>query len=788
MLLALLTFLPLPLLAHASGIRSVYSSALNPAAFSLQGAVVETALNLSWAPLPFPSAFGALFTATLAPPLPGKPTYFRVTYGATSASSHPGAFLKLWCDDHFLVNSQTNAANTSVNGYYPLTLAPGGSRLRVEYAAIGDQAFVQLFTGPTDAGPWALVPSSLLTPILTPAEDTYQEARSVEEAGWNTWDSEDMLSSVLLPSGLAFPLSFSDAKTGKVTSRVGFSCTGPRAGLHSARGAYTEVEALDLEGGAATVKVESATTASGDLIVLVTTLSALRAQDVVVVATAANALPFSACTVASSPSALGMKCAGGPTVTLRPLAGSTAAAAAASGGDFISLPLPPVGGSVAFSTAAQPPTLAQAQAVVAARREELLALFASYSPVGGVNETFAGLYTSMAWTAVYSHTQGIVNGEFGRSEKLYEWDTLFASVLGIHVDRWMAYNNIIRIAKGAVPDGFFPGFIDDEFGEVDNAKPQVAALALARVFGAFKEAWVVELVIDAMAKYNAWWPKARMVQGLVAPGSLLNPQLSSIERAGHNSLQAAKWETGLDNSPLYDTATYNATSGLMSQWDVGMHALLIADAQALVALAQAIGRSDLVPDLSSRAAAALARLEAELWCEEAGVYLNKDYVTGAWVKTTGPPNLYPLLAGAPTLARVEGMLQRYLLNASEWCGGPPCLYGPPSISRADPAFREQNYWRGRVWGPMNYLLWVGLQQYSSSGSPIVAQAAAALATQSKNTFLVEWLKNRRVMENYGALDGTGCETASNANPFYHWGALTAAVFLEHLNLTHYAPL
>ena len=34
------------------------------------------------------------------------------------------------------------------------------------------------------------------------------------------------------------------------------------------------------------------------------------------------------------------------------------------------------------------------------------------------------------------------------------------------------------------------------------------------------------------------------------------------------------------------------------------------------------------------------------------------------------------------------------------------------------------------------------------------------------------------MENYNGIDGSGCETANNANPFYHWGALTALVAVE----------
>lgn len=762
--------------ALGDGIRGVYRAAVNPAPFSLNGAVIDPALDLAWSPLPFPSAFGVLWTGTLLPPLPGQPTWFSVSFGATAASA-PGALFKLWVDDHLLVHAQTNSANHSVLGYYPLLIPASGSRLRGEFAALGEAAFARLLSAPTASGPWTPVPSALLAPTQSAAEDAYQQRRSAEEAGWGTWDSGDMLSSVLLPSGLAFPLAFKDAQSGRVTRQVGFSCAGPRAGLHSARGNYTEIEALELEGGAATVRVETATTDGGDLVILVTTLSAPRAQGVTVVASASNMLPFSACAASAAPNALRMACAGERAVTLRPVA---AAAAPAPGA--LALPLPPAGGSLAFTTAAQPMTLAQAVAVVAAQRQALLALFAPYDAGQQLNETFAGLYTSIAWTAVYSPTQGIVNGEFGRSAQLYEWDTLLAGVLSSRVDPWLAYSAIIRIAKGATPEGFFPGYILDEYGEVDNAKPPVGALALARVFKAFGEAWVVELVIDALAKFNAWWPRARMVQGLVAPGSVLDPLLQPIERAGHSSLQAAKWETGLDNSPLYDTASFNASSGLMSQWDVGMHALVIADALALVDLAQAIGRTDLVPDLAARAAAASARMEEELWCEDAGAYLNRDYVTGEWVRTTGPPNLYPLIAGGVSLARVEGMLERYYLNASEWCGGPECLYGPPSISRANPAFKQQNYWRGRVWGPMNFLLWLGLGRYQGAGSPTVAKALAGLAAQSKNTFLVEWLKNHRVMENYGALDGTGCETAGNANPFYHWGALTALVAIEHAEM------
>jgi putative isomerase len=766
------------LLARATfaGVLAVFGPNPNPSSFPLGGAVTAPSLSFSWptnASRPVPGPFGALFLGTVFPPSPA-PVWFAAAFG-----SSVGSFLRLWIDDHFLINAQ--ARNGSAIGYYPLVLRPGGSLLRVEFAAIGEAPFVSIQWGPTGAGPWSSVPPTLLSPSLPPAEAAYQNARAAEEVGWNTWASGDMLASVQLPSGLSFTLSFYDARARRATARVNMACAGVRVGLHAARGNYTEIESLDLDGGAASVRVETALTPSGDLVLSITTLpGSQRPGDVMVLVAGGNALPFSACDVDASPATaagggLTVACWGAPPVTLRP---SPPGAANASGGATLALPLPPPGAAAALSTAPAPLPLGAALAVVATRRAELLALFAPWGARDGMNETFAGLFTAVAWTAVYSPTQGVVNGEFGRSERLYEWDTLLAGALAARVDRWMAFNNIIRVAKGAVPAGFFPGFIENEFGEVDNSKPQVGALALQVVFARFGEAWVVELVIDALARFNGWWARARMVGGIVAPGSLLDSDLAPIEHASHDNLQAAKWETGLDNSPLYDAATYNASSGLMSQWDVGMHALLIADARAAAALAGAVGRSDLVPALNATAAAAAARMEAELWCEEAGAYLNKDYVTGAWVKTTGPPNAYPLLTGVPSAQRVKKFLDRYYFNASEWCGDPKdCAFGLPSISRADPAFKDQDYWRGRAWGPMNWLVWQALEVYAGA-VPRAADAVRALAAQGNNTFLGQWLKNRHVMENYNAIDGTGCETAKNANPFYHWGALTALVAVE----------
>ncbi len=56
------------------------------------------------------------------------------------------------------------------------------------------------------------------------------------------------------------------------------------------------------------------------------------------------------------------------------------------------------------------------------------------------------------------------------------------------------------------------------------------------------------------------------------------------------------------------------------------------------------------------------------------------------------------------------MIEKHLLNPEEFAGE----WVIPSIARNDPAFKDQDYWRGRIWGPMNYLVYLGLDQYDDA--------------------------------------------------------------------------
>lgn len=85
---------------------------------------------------------------------------------------------------------------------------------------------------------------------------------------------------------------------------------------------------------------------------------------------------------------------------------------------------------------------------------------------------------------------------------------------------------------------------------------------------------------------------------------------------------------------------------------------------------------------------------------------------------------------------------------------------------------DQDYWRGRVWAPMNFLTYLAFERRG------LKEACRDLAEKSLRIFEPEWKENRHVHENYNAITGEGCDVPSS-DKFYHWGALLTKIALRH---------
>jgi neutral trehalase len=382
--------------------------------------------------------------------------------------------------------------------------------------------------------------------------------------------------------------------------------------------------------------------------------------------------------------------------------------------------------------------------------------------------------TTLGWDTIYDPEKHRVISPVSRvwsvgwgGYVLFDWDTFFAATMASFGDKDLAYANALEMLNEETPQGFVPNYARaGNWKSADRSEPPVGAITVLGLYKKFHDRWFLQDAFEPLLKWNRWWAEHRDLDGYLTWGSDPENQPRNLDDSSAGTWQGAIYESGLDNSPMYDGTTYNKQSHLLEYADVGLMSMYVADCDALVEIANALDMPAEAKELKERGERYRAKL-ATMWNEEADIFLNKDLHTGKPVLRLSPSNLYPLLAHAATPEQAKTMIEKHLLNPTEFWGE----WVIPSIARNDPAFADQQYWRGRIWGPMNYLVYLGLRNYGD------AATRKEFADRSYKLFLKEWTDKGHVHENYNAASGTG-DDVSSRDRFYHWGALLG--YVEYL--------
>ena len=333
--------------------------------------------------------------------------------------------------------------------------------------------------------------------------------------------------------------------------------------------------------------------------------------------------------------------------------------------------------------------------------------------------------------------------------------------------------NAIAITHEMTEEGLVPNFAQaNGFASRDRSEPPVGAWVCREIYRAHRARWFLEEVYPNLSTWNRWWWKARRNNGnLLSWGSTpYEPTCDAYwEKSGVNERFGASLESGLDNSPMYDDVPFDRERHVLQMWDVGLNGLYVADCEALADIADELGRSAEGKELRQRADTVRGAMSAELWDGKTGLFLNKRVDTGELSPRISPTNFYALLARAATPDQAEQMIREHFYNPAEFWGE----WVLPSISRNDPAYTEQSYWRGRVWGPMNFLTYISLRCYG------LDQARKDLAGKSKALLLKNWCAYGHVLENYNAEtgDNTVAPGKMGGDSFYYWGGLLGTIAL-----------
>ncbi len=592
--------------------------------------------------------------------------------------------------------------------------------------------------------------------------------------GWNTWSANSVLAHVYRPDGFALTLGMKSAGIGHMYQNSFFQANQTarrpetvRLGPHSDDGSYTELTVeLNTSGSPDSNNVALVQSAAdnGEEYILVTVQkrAKLRAEHLIVETGYYWNRPGSVRREGAVLRAQSGR-AGGRTFEVRTTAAEVGDPFVTVGTPYLSMALE---GRFAIYTGSQK-TLDQVAAIVAAHRDAHLKRLADY---GAAKDVFTAMQTILGWNLTYDPENDRAISPVSRlwsagwgGYVLFDWDTYFASFLYGTYNRDLAFANAVEVTKGITGRGFVPNCASAyNIQSDDRSQPPVGSLMVLEIYKRHKEAWFLAEVYDELLRWNRWWPTARDSNGLLAWGSDDVPQL--VDGTYHN-FQAALFESGLDNSPMYDGVPFNPRTNRLEMADVGLNALYVADCQALAEIAAILGKPEDARELRMRGSRYAASLNT-LWDEKSGMYLNRRTDTGESSPKLSPTNFYPLIAKVATPQQAARMVAEHYFNAREFHGE----WVIPSIARDVPGFEEQNYWRGRIWGPMNFLVYLGLRNYD------LPEARADLAKRSYNLLMKSWQSDHAIYENYNAITGAGNDVRSS-DAYYHWGALLGVISL-----------
>jgi hypothetical protein len=611
------------------------------------------------------------------------------------------------------------------------------------------------------------------------AEPPYEQVQRRLARGWNTWDVHSVTTHVLLPEGLAVHVGLEhnsmeggdaflpEALIGRLTS--GAEQVVP--GSHAWDGSYTD---LQLSWKGHSWRIQSAHDGE-DLVLLANPLPArslsalaptivfsinflwnlpgttLRHPDYIETRAAVGTVPIYCTCVRTQ----GMQSANAPD-SVR----DTKEVNLPVGGPYFSAPLTaPVG----ISTG-EPRGLDEIEAAIDRQRniyQQSISAAGKSGPIVGAIETTLGWDTIFEpeGRRVISPVSRVWSVSWG-GYVIFDWDSFFAATMAGIGDRDLAYADAIETLRGSTQEGFVPNYArTGGWKSSDRSEPPVGSITVLGLYQKFHDRWFLEQTFQPLLLWNRWWPQHRDLLGYLTWGSDGDNEPRNLDDDTRGTRTGAILESGLDNSPMYDSTFYNSQSHLLEFADVGLMSMYIADCNALATIADTLEKPEEAKELRDRSAKYRAKLET-MWNDQMGIFLNKDLHTGQVSIRLSPTNFYPMLSQTATPAQAAIMTQRHLLNPDEFWGD----WIIPSIARNDPAFSEQNYWRGRIWGPMNFLVYLGLRNYD------LPSARSQFVQKSRALFLKEWEANRHVHENYNAMLGIG-DDVSSSDRFYHWGAL-----------------
>jgi len=217
-----------------------------------------------------------------------------------------------------------------------------------------------------------------------------------------------------------------------------------------------------------------------------------------------------------------------------------------------------------------------------------------------------------------------------------------------------------------------------------NTKPPLAAWAVKELYDIDDNLEFVKMIYPKLVKYHEWWYENRDhdQNGLCEYGCT------------DGTLEAAKWESGVDDGVHYDSAGVlknNDQAWSMDQESVDLNAYLWFEKRCLAELAEALEKKEKAKQFRTEAAELKKQIQDLMFDEEAGYFFDIRVEDKSKIEVYGPQGWIPLWVGLASKDQAAAV-RNHMLDPEKFA-----TYVPfPTIAKNHPAFMT-GYWRGPVW-------------------------------------------------------------------------------------------
>ncbi len=419
---------------------------------------------------------------------------------------------------------------------------------------------------------------------------------------------------------------------------------------------------------------------------------------------------------------------------------------------------------------------------------------------GGLEGLAAAVTDAIHWTVLLqpetgrSYTPAGRRWIFPRAEArggardhwtVFGWDSYFNALeLAVEAPD-AARETLLAGLRTAYPNGCVPNWRGRYGGTPDRSQPPMGSLAALKLHLRRPDPAMLEEAYPLLKAWSDWWGDPRSgpesgeavgpdgggprrapgPRGLFTWGSdpdRIDPLAPPWER-DVGIRQLAAWESGQDDLPTWDEAHESPEHHCLAVDPVDLNAYRVLDLECLAKIAWELGLDDEGAAHLAAAADLRRRINEHLWDAERETYADRRW-DGSFTPARTAGHFLVLAAGVAPEDRAGRMLG-HLTEPSLFWGD----FVVPTLSRDDPRFAEQQYWRGTIWPPINYLVHMGLARYGFDAE------AATVAERGARMFLADRRRTGLCRENFDSRTGEG-----GGQRHQSWGPLFALAALEEL--------